>query len=324
MFEHCSSLWDGTEEAQLFHQLVFLNGFAPFSDVFLSSMERVQEQLPLEIAAAREVARSKVYNLRYLTPERSWGPFLPAGGVRNKTVLGDNMKDPEFEELSRGILGLNDVAHDRDGELVHVVADREEEFIQRLMGPGEEAEDGDYVPNEAEDSDSDNGLYDENEIRLILSDGRQPDKTFVSPKPHQVVPDYGYLSAARLLVEMNLREVLVLDNPSVQGPSQWNLEMNRIVDAFGWLQFVRMGGAPGFWESWIVNSDADEGEDVQLAGDVEGKHDASVIDDDVNEVPPDAQNSKSDRMKTGKGKGKAKDTEAYQGWDWAGAAGEWK
>ena len=313
MLELDAATWDTSEEAQLFHQLVFLNGFAPFSDVLSSS---VPEQLPLEIAAAREVSRSKVYNLRYLTPDRSWGPFLPAGGVWNKRAA---LANPDFEELSRGILGLGDAAHDRNGYLLHIVADREQELINQLMGPGEQAEDGDYVPSEADDSDSDNGVYDEDEIRLILSNGQQPDSTFVPPKPHQVVPDYGYLSAARLLVEMNLREVLVLDNPPVLGSTRWNLEMNRIVDAFGWLQFVRMGGAPGFWESWM----AEEGEDVPSTAE-EGMDDAIVI--DVNGVRPDAQNSSNDRKETGasRGKGKAKDTEAYQGWDWAGAAGEWK
>jgi hypothetical protein len=319
-------MWEGSEEAHLFNKLVFLNGFAPFSDVLsttTSSLEQVPEQSPSRLAPARQVARCKVYNLRYLVQERCWGPFLPASGNGNtKEEIAVHMNDPDFEELSKGILGLGDVL-DSNGQLVRIVDDSGAEgHMNKLTTPGEEFEDdGDYFPYDDDDSDSDNGVYDGDEIQRILINGQQPDPKFIPPKPHQVVPDYAYLSTARLLVEMNLREVLVMDNPLLEGSSQWNLELNKIVDAFGWLQFVRMGGAPGFWENWTVNLDGDEGEASQ-SNTEEEKHGENII--DLSGVSPGAEKAKGKEKVTGKGKGKAKDTEEYQGWDWAGAAGEWK
>lgn len=287
--------WENSEEAQLFHRLVFLNGFAPFADVLSSSTSSIeheqQEQSSSQLTAAREVARSKVYNLRYLIPERCWGPFLP---TRRNRKLEDLTMEEDLS--SRGSFGLGDVL---DGSTERPTS----QFVNFIQ---DAEEDGDYVSNDAEDSDSD-GEYDEDDIRLVLSNGQPPDSTFVPPKPHKVVPDYAFLSAARLLIEMNLREALVLDNSPLEISSLWNLEMNRVVDAFGWLEFVRMGGAPGFWENWTPYLDADEGQGIRS----NGEEDPSFIyvkgEEDL-----------------GKGKAKAKDVEEYKGWDWAGAAGEWK
>jgi hypothetical protein len=284
----------------------------------MPSLEQVPGQSSPELIAAREAARSKVYNLRYLIPERCWGPFLPAGSNwKEQESIKDHIGFPEFvEELSRGILGVGD-ALDNNGQSVHVVADNaEEEFTSQLLTQGEEADEDEYMPNDAEESDEE---YDEDDIRLILTNGQQRDPKFIPPKPHQVVPDYAFLSAARLLVEMDLREVLVLDSPPLEGPQEWNFEMNKIVDAFGWLQFVRMGGAPGFWESWM------RVEEARLDAE-EGIHGSASFVSDINEVPPDTGKGKGKAKDLGqsKGKGKAKETEEYQGWDWAGAAGEWK
>jgi hypothetical protein len=215
------------------------------------------------------------------------------------------------EQLSGGIFGLADVLGG-SGQPVHIIG--EEGPTSQLMAYEDEIEDdGDYVPN---DNESDDDEYDD-DIRLILTNSQQRDPAFVPLKPHQVVPDYTFLSAARLLVELNLREVLVLDIPSQEIPLSRNLEMNQMVDAFAWLQFVRMGGAPGFWDNWPVSSDDVASKDAGLSSE-ERKLEEDPISDRKGRESMDTDKGK------GKGKGKAKDTGEYEGWDWAGAAGEWK
>jgi hypothetical protein len=95
--------------------------------------------------------------------------------------------------------------------------------------------------------------------------------------------------------------------------------MNRMVDAFGCLQFVRMGGAPGFWDNWVVKKDGEE----LIPSLEEGAHDASFTDNPIG-VTIDAGKQRGKEKDTGRGAGKARDTDKYEGWDWAGAAGEWK
>lgn len=304
-------VWENSDESQLFHKLVFLNGFSPFSNILdrlTSSPELTPGSPSSELCAARDLARSKVYNLRYLVPQRSWGPFLPVGNNTNPKEIVDGELDLE-EQLSGGIFGLADVLGG-SGQPVNIVSDNGEEGeTSQLMAFSDELEDdGDYVPNDESDDESD----DEDDIRLILTSSQQRDPAFVPLKPHEVVPDYAFLSAVRLLVEMNLREVLVIDNPTPEIPSSRNLEMSRIVDAFAWLQFVRMGGAPGFWDNWPVSLDEVASRDVGLSSE-----------EKMVEVDLISDGNGRESMDTNKGKGKTKDTE-YEGWDWAGAAGEWK
>ncbi|KAG6860141.1 hypothetical protein C0995_015246 [Termitomyces sp. Mi166 len=268
--DNCSTY---TEEGQLFNKLVFRKGFIPVptgrkSEVPWKTLQTIEDQS----AAARKVARSKVYNLRYLRPERSWGPFLPANGS-----LGDadaqpksNPTFPDFEqELSRYMLsnvgeGLND------------------------------SEDGDFVPAEDdqdEDDDNDEGILGFPFAR------RRFDPKFVMPRPHEAKPDYTYLAAARLLVEMNLREVLIMDE-AVHETTEGSGPEHAITDALASLDFGRMGGAPGFWDKTWVEPESTEELDSPS----------------IKQTP-----LKSNR----KGKGKATEVEWIQGWDWAGVAGRW-
>ncbi|KAG6827354.1 hypothetical protein H0H87_004942 [Tephrocybe sp. NHM501043] len=253
----CSSY---PEEGKLFSQLVFRRGFIPVTS---SPKNDVLQSSEDQNVAAREVARSQVYNLRYLRPERSWGPFLPARG----SIIDARVKPkpratfPDFErELSRYMLS---------------------NYIQDDTS---DSEDEDFVPI---DDDKDDGE---------TNDGETDDGVPHIPRPHEVVPDYTYLAAARLLVDMNLREALITDEPMLSRTVGTN---HQLVDALASLDFGRMGGAPEFWNSaW-----ADQQPQTGNGGC----------------IPLGLSPRKLDR----KGKGKATDIEWIEGWDWAGAAGHW-
>ncbi|KAG5337196.1 hypothetical protein C0989_010352 [Termitomyces sp. Mn162] len=258
-----------SEEGQLFHKLVFRRGFIPVMasrepGVTWKALQSIQDQS----VAVRQVARSKVYNLRYLHPERFWGPFLPARG--SLSDAGAKQKShstfPDFEqELSR-----------------YTLSNVEEE--------PSDSEDEDFVP--AEDDQDD----DEDEDFLIFPFARRRfDPKFVMPNPHEAKPDYTYLAAARILVEMNLREVLVVNEP-VQELAE--LTGPLLIDALASLDFGRMGGAPAFWEKTWVKPEALE---------------------EFGSSPVKTMPQKSGR----KGKGKATEIDWTQGWDWAGVAGRW-
>jgi hypothetical protein len=293
------AVWENSDEGRLFHKLVFLKGFipapipseaevpdwgalsrSPSSTSTQSSQVSTAEQL----AVAREMARTRVYNLRYLMPERCWGPFLPDNGKAREAILRTRFPDFE-EELSRQIMNVDGV--EQTGELIQITSDGDEGFYPFLTIDGsdfhraETGDDEDLLSQISEDDDED--------LSFVTVNGHVPDAAFVPPKPHQVVPDYAFLSAARLLVEMNLKEVSALDTTV-------DASVSRLVDAFACLDLMRMGGAPSFWtDNWAIPPD-------KPAEDCE---------------PPED-------FTRNKGKGKAKDTDDFQGWDWAGVAGEWK
>ncbi|KAG6830727.1 hypothetical protein H0H92_015006 [Tricholoma furcatifolium] len=266
--------WCGyPEEGQVFHKLVFRKGFIPVPEPGGTDRpwKAIQSSDDQSIGA-REVARSKVYNLRYLRPERSWGPFIPASGCRDPPAKPKPPSSfPDFEqELSRYMLS---------------------NYI--VQGVDDSDDDDDFIPDDEEDDDEGH------EILLEISGPsytrRRPDPKFVMPRPHEVVPDYTYLSAARMLIEMDLREMLVITEPDLMESASL---VNRIVDALASLEFGRMGGAPAFWESaWGERQlECEDGSDSTNA-------------------------SKLDRNR--KGKKKATDLEWVDGWDWAGATGQW-
>lgn len=268
------------EEGQMFHKLVFRKGFIPVttargSDVPWKTLQSVQDQS----VSARQVARSNVYNLRYLRPERSWGPFLPPNGslcdVGGKSRSNSNF--PNFEQ-----------------ELFQYTLSNVEQALS-------DSEDEDFVPIEGDlDGDADD---DEEDVRRFPFAPRRFDPKFVMPDPHEVKPDYTYLAAARILVEMNLREILTANDPFIEPDpallEAWPIASDAVVvDALASLDFTRMGGVPEFWEkSWVV---PDPGEELGSLS-----------------IKPMVQ--KMSR----KGKGKATEIEWIRGWDWAGVAGHW-
>ncbi|KAM6499062.1 hypothetical protein JOM56_004570 [Amanita muscaria] len=88
--------------------------------------------------------------------------------------------------------------------------------------------------------------------------------------------------------------------------------VERLVDAFSALDFVRMGGAVGYWRN--VGLDVRDWRKGNRKGNAEERR--AVKDKD-----------KEEERLTGKGKAKARTKERgkeYEGWDWAGVEGEWR
>ncbi|KAG6881684.1 hypothetical protein C0992_000425 [Termitomyces sp. T32_za158] len=181
-------------------------------------------------------------------------------------------------------------------------------FQYTLSSVGQEvsdSEDDDFVPAEGDQDgdDEDDGEEDEQGFSFA----RRFDPKFMIPSPHEVKPDYTYLAAARILVEMNIREILTLNDPFVEPDpallADWPRPVDTVnavvlVDALASLDLNRMGGAPAFWgKSWVAAAPGEE----------QGSP----------AVKPMVQ--KPSR----KGKGKATEVEWIKGWDWAGVTGRW-
>jgi len=341
--------WEDTEEGRLFSKLVFLKSFIPIPDdeqqdsavetpprrndhetdsggpgsntpstptipstaVHVELPHTVLKSPDQQVAAARALARSRVYNLRYLSRERCWGPFLPLTQGAKSECVGPRIRirrssGTQVEGASVGDSNGDGLGGDSGHAPGAIGAESESSVTVSLQDQTveiveNEYNNGDDNPNDEYDGDDDDPdildllpLMDTNGIDF--SDD-QIHETFVFPSPHRLVPDYAFLASARLLIESNLREMLreyVFDNTGRVGTSS-----SKVVEAFGCLELVRMGGAPEFWtRGWSDEEMEGENQDGVKGG---GK---SIRD---------------------KGKGKARDTDGeVEGWDWAGVTGEWR
>nr|GAT43682.1 predicted protein [Mycena chlorophos] len=277
-------------QGRAFNKLVFLRGFIPdtCSD---AAPEKEQREL------ARAMARKRVYNTKYLTSERMWGPFQPL----------DNRKLVAYAWRNR--LHRADCDAEGPSNGIRIQVSTTKTFSSMATDGGSDSDDDpDYVPangvsDAVSDDDSDDGIL-EGDIRALLlqllgqgldfmDDTRHP--TYVFPAPHRVVPDFAFLASARLIIEANMRDIFEASHPERTAAMRLaatdvNCDLRDIVDAMQSLDLIRMGGAPGFWRAWSPST---------------------PVDDDGMEQVPD------------KGKGKEKEIE-YQGWDWAGVEGEWR
>ncbi|KAI3609799.1 hypothetical protein WG66_007627 [Moniliophthora roreri] len=122
-------------------------------------------------------------------------------------------------------------------------------------------------------------------------------------QPHLLRPDYAFLSAARMVVEENLRERYghKFDHEPLWPwfTSMEALDSTRVIlERARNLDGLRMGGAPGFWNAdgvksehgWVKPEPVPEGEEEENQPKVNGC---------------------------------SKEQGEVDGWDWAGAAGKW-
>ncbi|KAJ7169517.1 hypothetical protein C8R46DRAFT_1217210 [Mycena filopes] len=168
-----------------------------------------------------------------------------------------------------------------------------------LLDEDEDIDDPDYDPD---DSDSEGGnahTHGRHSASATLPLETHP--TYVFPAPHRVVPDYAFLSAARYIMEANMRDKFSMEahfttygSACKQAAVDAGLELDEVVDAMQSLELLRMGGAPGFWDIWRPEVPEEQGEE-------------------------DVPSSRVD-----KGKGKARESDEVDGWDWAGVEGEWR
>lgn len=229
--------------------------------------------------------------MRYPQRNRCWGPFLPVASVvkrRSDTLIGERPNEPviladEMVNIEENFWRQVDDAIAVGSMPFGVDESDDDDFDDDDYQPafnvvGGEEEDGD----EGEDI-----LVPPWPLQLTNFDPQDPttdNKLVISRIPHLLVPDYAFLAAARVLVEMNLREMLT-DTANVADHE----DLGKVIDALGCVELTRMGGAPGFWDSgWVEKNEQEEG------------------------------------FHTDKGKGKARDTGDVEGWDWAGVAGQWR
>ncbi|KAJ7293173.1 hypothetical protein C8J57DRAFT_1161663 [Mycena rebaudengoi] len=208
--------FEDTPQGAAFHKLVFMRGFLP----------TLGEDPDHQYITARAIARTRVYNTKYLNPERCWGP-----GSRRRHEF-----HPSSIIISPDLLDADD-----------------------------DIDDADYDPD-ADDSDTDHHGHGDTPhlLHFLASNGidftnDQTHPTFVFPAPHRVVPDYAFLAAARLIIESNMRDKFEMEgmwqNQNVDVSSQMaaadvGLDLGDVIDAMRSLNLTRMGGAPGFWNAW--------------------------------------------------------------------------
>lgn len=298
--EYNRAEFEDTLAGKAFNKLAFLRGFIP--------LDRSSSTVEHQHAAARAVARSRVYNTKYLMPERCWGPFQPLDPNQPHVYTWRNrlsaLAPPESDSQDADI-ALRSASSSRRAHIIHPSSIV---LTPSLLDPEEDIDDPDYDPD-ADDSDGDDdGHVDGHHLLHFLSsrgidftdDRTHP--TYVFPAPHRVVPDYAFLAAARYIMEANMRDKFDMEShfssmgsASKQAAADVGLELSEVVDAMQSLELVRMGGAPGFWDVW--RPEKPEGDDD---------------DDDDTPAPVD------------KGKGKATESDEVEGWDWAGVEGEWR
>lgn len=313
--------WDATEEGQSFYKLVFMAGFIPSVSLSENSPRKYNLRssgpgaagwsFDIQTQMARGIARSKVYNISYLTPDRCWGPFRPIASSEASTpdVEEDSDQPPDelpltqhrvfrFEDLLNGVLlsaygRLNSDDDDADYE------------------PPPSASGSNTHQSDDDDDDDDDLPYFPAANLLYLAANDDADDavhpTYIFPQyPHQVVPDYAFLASARLVIEENLRSrlrdvsaewamsvtVVGKDPQAVQRQIADENPTQRLMDALRSLENLRMGAAPGLWSQSKWRKEAVANEEVP----------AQSIDE--NEYKPKNQK------------------EGY--WDWAGAQGRWR
>ncbi|KAH7917433.1 hypothetical protein BV22DRAFT_937050 [Leucogyrophana mollusca] len=208
-----SSYWTGSEIGHLFHQLVCCTGFVPFPVSAASpsaptagvhdDLEQSFEREPIasslllpteeeQFADARILARRRVYDMRYLSPKRHWGPFQPV--LRASADSSADQAEPDGDD--------NDADQDEDDHWTPII---------RLIH-GREAND-----------------------LLDLSPPIQP---------YELVPDYVWLASARIVVEANLKEMLV------RAGGEDTVSLADIVPTLRQMHTLRAGGSPGYWNVW--------------------------------------------------------------------------
>ena len=185
--------WELTEPGRLFYKLVYMKG--PLLDSNQIDVKRCKTQM-------RVVARRRVYDMRYLTRQRLYGPFLPVN-----------------RPLSYGILPLTSIPEN-----------------EKTKGKGKE-----FLPSSSSSSEEDEADQIHLDMLTLLSadihphlllhhhllhhdpdlvSDLAPDEGAPSPmqaqhnrprfnpeeiSPHKIFPDYAFLSAAKFLVEMNMK-----------------------------------------------------------------------------------------------------------------------
>ena len=185
-------------EMQAAGQLIACTGFIPIPVPLVAVLpvpapyigDGMYMSVERQLKRARRLARQRVYNMRYLSHDRHWGPFLPAERRRKSPV---RQRVAEDEELLQPLLALireattppgPDHDHDHEEEQAQSGSAEDDNHSAADEGDGED---------DASDSEGDE------------DDGAQAD---AEPRSSELRADWAYLAAVRMVVEANLRETV--------------------------------------------------------------------------------------------------------------------
>lgn len=346
-----TKFWEASEESRLFYKLVAHTGFIPVREHDQGGVPLPEEAAPSEdlppssnsgtpaptlpedgppepemrsedagvraqTDSARRKARTIVYDLKYLKPDRLYGPFM------SSTAGGDGLDGDRASAVSlmsmadEGDEDSDDPDYEPDEAEAEPDMDTDAADDAGADGYGDWEEPHHMYPQpmHAHDDDDDDGGGGEDEdegingeaIVLPLVDLVTIDPQSYPPRepplPHNLVPDWKWLSAARMVVEANIRDMLVRtpteddpeDDPTQILPQDENV-LQEVKNALKRIEGLRMGGAPDFWTGgWADKVAAAKGGD--------------------DDTPPANR----------KGKGRAVEEAQEEGWDWAGVAGVYR
>lgn len=169
---------------------------AELLDVGMSELETESEKEPdvpmslqYQQKHARRMARMRVYNLRYLHPDRHWGPYLLPPDLDCST------NEPSSENFLQPILALfadHDAGHPHHHHHDHDDDDDDDD--------DDEDEDEEGIEDEADGQGHEGFIFEM--PPLPASNGRSPLSL------NKLYPDWTYLAAVRMVVEANLREAV--------------------------------------------------------------------------------------------------------------------
>ncbi|KAG7085864.1 hypothetical protein E1B28_003397 [Marasmius oreades] len=366
--------WEYTEAGRTFYRLLLQTGFQPMVtsadnaedpgspyNLRSSSKKKVREEPLSETAQrsfARTIARNRVYNLRYLSERKCWGPYLSLTTPRQRanTASYQNDSDPGspnennipetgdislpfihavlsdfnivlenhslFEEMLDPVEGDDgDFVPSQNGAEDDSGEESDSEFVVKTQEHEAEHSDGDFDSNEEEEEEEEEGMSSPILATFHVDPG-EPNGSTATPlpvpvfpsQPHLLKPDYVFLSAARMVVEENLRDRYGHKVDSQEGLWPWftsieALDSTRVIlERARSLDGLRMGGAPGFWtgdgvaseRGWFRKEFKDEEDGTRPKAKAKAK-------------------AKSESATTTTVDG----DEECEGWDWAGAQGKW-
>lgn len=235
--------WQHSEQAKLFYRLVCHTGFIPVrglaedllndATLLTSPSESYYPTENEQCSSARCMARRTVYDLRFLRPDRLYGPFM--------VQSSDAHTNQPAEDGLRRSLRLARVNQEAEDEA------NDPDYVYNGSTPSSD-EDEDDSPDEAD-------IYPL--VNLITADHRTGSPSQF-PSSDTLKPDWTWLAGARIVVEANLQDMMASNNPQVDGHAV--REFNALIESMKRMEGLRMGGAPKFWnEEW-------PGVDTKLGG----------------------------------------------------------
>ncbi|KDQ22618.1 hypothetical protein PLEOSDRAFT_1098358 [Pleurotus ostreatus PC15] len=222
--------------------------------------DKVMEIEERDRLAARKRARQKVYDMRYTTVEQCWGPFV---------LLTPTGEDAEH------------AGHDGSNSPVVHIAINIANASRTASHSDSDGEDNEWDVTDDEESDEGD------------EDDEAPDNHYIyPPTPHRLIPDYSWLSAARFILECNLRLSADLHwAPDHSGTDWGQIGGQQFVESLKDVNLLRFGGAPGFWQHGWAKKVYLEATATPAPDTGEGEQDPVGVE--------------------------------HRGWDWAGVEGRW-